>query len=300
MVKKLAAFLIIAVIFFFMGRVLYQNWKVIPFYEIRFNYALLILSFLLLFLGFFGGCFIWKLTLRYLGESISYRNSLEVIAGSILGKYVPGKLWFTLGRVYLGRKIGLSEKKVVVSIVVEMILMFLSCLLISLISLGFSMKFYSETQIYIAIFAAIIGIVVIHPNILGRMINFVLLRFKKRPIKFELRYIETLGLLGLWCLVWSLMGTGFYFLILSFYPIDLSSFPGMIGTYTIAWIIGFLSIITPAGLGVREGVLSYLLNFYLPVSIGIIVSLLARVWVTIAELIFFAIFAKSLKKHVLR
>ena len=61
--------------------------------------------------------------------------------------------------------------------------------------------------------------------------------------------------------------------------------PLAIGTYVLAWIIGFLAFFTPGGLGVRETVLVLMLNLYLPVYISAVLAILSRVWWIIGELV---------------
>jgi uncharacterized membrane protein YbhN (UPF0104 family) len=64
----------------------------------------------------------------------------------------------------------------------------------------------------------------------------------------------------------------------------LERLPALVGIFAGAWVIGFLSFLAPGGLGVREGILVYLLGFYLPSHVAIVVTLLSRLWVTAAEL----------------
>ena len=59
----------------------------------------------------------------------------------------------------------------------------------------------------------------------------------------------------------------------------------MMGIYAAAWTVGFLSVITPGGLGIREGMLSLLLSAYLPSSTATLVALLSRTWSLAADLV---------------
>ena len=53
--------------------------------------------------------------------------------------------------------------------------------------------------------------------------------------------------------------------------------------YALAWSAGFLVILAPAGLGVRESALIVLLNAFLARDDALLLALLARLWWTIAE-----------------
>ncbi|MFC1701118.1 hypothetical protein ACFLZ0_03220, partial [Patescibacteria group bacterium] len=60
---------------------------------------------------------------------------------------------------------------------------------------------------------------------------------------------------------------------------------GTAGAYVAAMVSGALVLFAPAGLGAREGVLVLILRFYFPISIAILLSFLARIWVSLTELI---------------
>jgi uncharacterized membrane protein YbhN (UPF0104 family) len=62
-------------------------------------------------------------------------------------------------------------------------------------------------------------------------------------------------------------------------------------------MVGFLSLITPAGLGVREATMTLTLKYYVPEPVGIIATLLARIWATVVELFLFLLFVKKLKGY---
>ena len=53
--------------------------------------------------------------------------------------------------------------------------------------------------------------------------------------------------------------------------------------YAFAWIIGFLSFLTPGGLGIREGLLGLLLANYILIQQATLAALLCRVWGLSAE-----------------
>jgi len=60
---------------------------------------------------------------------------------------------------------------------------------------------------------------------------------------------------------------------------------GLTACFAFAWIVGFLSFLTPGGLGIREGLLSLLLSRYMPTPQATLVALLCRVWMLSAEIV---------------
>ena len=55
--------------------------------------------------------------------------------------------------------------------------------------------------------------------------------------------------------------------------------------FAFAWIVGFLSFLTPGGLGIREGLLGLLLSNYMIPSQATNVALLCRLWMLSAEIL---------------
>ena len=90
-----------------------------------------------------------------------------------------------------------------------------------------------------------------------------------------------LGYLG----VWLIMGSAFALLAASFTPVTPQQFAALIATWAAAYVIGYLSMITPSGLGVREGVMILLLAPLFPAPIPTIIALAARLWMVIAEVV---------------
>jgi len=56
-----------------------------------------------------------------------------------------------------------------------------------------------------------------------------------------------------------------------------------IGILTAAHIVGVLAFIVPAGLGVRESILALLLVSYMPMDQAVLISLITRLWSTVAD-----------------
>jgi hypothetical protein len=80
-------------------------------------------------------------------------------------------------------------------------------------------------------------------------------------------------------------GGAFYVMVISVHNVPIKAAFPMAGMLAISVISGFLNPLTPHGLGTREGLLIILLNQYLPLPVAIVVSLLARVWLTLSELV---------------
>jgi hypothetical protein len=50
-------------------------------------------------------------------------------------------------------------------------------------------------------------------------------------------------------------------------------------------VIGYLSLLTPSGLGVREGILALLLTEVFAAPLPTVIAIVARLWMVLAELL---------------
>ena len=286
-IKRILQVLLIVIIFYFLGKNLYVNWNKIAEYDWSMNYYFLTSSFLLLIAGSILMGIGWNLILRALGARLSYKRALKIFFITDLAKYVPGKVWTLVGKVYLCAKEGIPVAKTSASVVILPLIQVVSGMLIFLASLPFWTKTSDFMNNLYFLFPLIpIGLILLHPAIMIRPLNFVLTKLKQKPVELNIRYRDILLILLLWCGFWALVGVTYYFLVVSvsFFPV--SWLPVAIGIFAIAGVSQFL---TPSGIGVLEGVLTVLLGLYLPVHIAILIALLARVWKTMGELVSVAI-----------
>ena len=87
-----------------------------------------------------------------------------------------------------------------------------------------------------------------------------------------------------YALYWAVTGLAFAALVASLYPLAPGDVPVVVAAFAAAYAAGFLALLTPAGLGVREGVLVVALAPVLPAGPALVVALLSRVWMMLVEL----------------
>lgn len=297
--KVFLVFLIVAIIFCIMARVLTLTWSEVPLQKLHFNWIYLVLSFIAYFSSLLFGAYVWSFILKRLGENLTWRKSLQIISLTQVGKYMPGKVWFFAGQAYLAKKEKVSAQVAVASVLLMNIATVIACLLIAFGFMGSSFTHLSFTKLPILVGILLLGLILVHPFVLNKLIDIIRKITKKVSLsRIPMTYLNSLTVVLMSCIGVVIYGIGFYFLINSFYLLEVKNLLPVTGAFSGAWVIGFLSFIMPAGIGVREGLMSYFLGFYMPLSVAIIAAILSRIWITIGEFALFAIFAKGLKKYV--
>ena len=273
-----------------------QNWSALTAHHFQWNLWLLLLAFLGFVLQELSFGLIWKTVLARLGYRLDLRACLRIYLASEFVRYIPGNVWHVLTRILWVGRYGVSRPMAFASMVIELITKLAAGALIFAASLLFwhdvgALGNSAQAPFVlgfgvVAILALLIGL---HPRILGGLLNGGLRLLKRQPVILTLRYSDILLITLAWCLSWLVAGFAFFLLVLSLWPaLPWSALPICIGISALAWDIGFVSFITPGGLGFREGAVVGLFALALPAApagLAIIIALLWRLVSTLAELL---------------
>jgi uncharacterized membrane protein YbhN (UPF0104 family) len=270
-----------------------KNWADLTAYTFQLNPWLLALAFLGFMLQELSYGLIWRAVLTRLGSRLGLRTCLRIYLASEFVRYIPGNVWHVLTRILWVSKYGVSRPVAFASMAIELITKLAAGVLVFSVSLLFWQDIGNIGSLLQGSMLDIIGIASIialfiglHPRFLNGILNWALRRMKRDPIQLTLRYSDILFITLAWCASWIIAGTAFYVLLLALWPAaPIVAWPICIGIYAIAWDIGFVSFITPSGLGIREAAIVALFALGLPLPTGLasIMALLSRLVSTLAE-----------------
>ncbi|UCB51877.1 MAG: flippase-like domain-containing protein [Candidatus Zixiibacteriota bacterium] len=292
--KKIAAVSIILACFFFLGRVLYRNLGELSSYQWSLKPWLLALSFVFLFANLTVSSFAWKRVLLLFGARLPFQQCFKIMFVSALGKYLPGKVWPYVGQMYLSGRAGIPRSVTLLSV----LLLFGISSLVGLLAFISSLFFWGgfsviEVSLLLSAFTAFI-LIILSPPVLNRLLRALALisnRFRKGLIPEGVVVRGGLRDVGRIILIfvanWVIFGIALHLVANSLYHLDVSQTIILCGIFAVSVISGILSFFVPAGLGVREGVLSYLLGLFIPISVAIVIALALRVWMILGELLCF-------------
>ena len=285
--KRFLKWALVVVIFACLGRIVWANWAQVREAPFSFQILPLTLSILLFAFSYFIQIWAWYLITLKLGIAISVQETLRSWFYSQLGKYVPGKVWLFLSRFYFYDSKGKSKKVVTVALYYETVTLIMATMILFLASLFFlegtpSLSFGIPPAGLILLF--LLGLLFLHPKILQRIMNVVLGRLRRKPLSLSISYLSVLWILAVCVLSWVIGGVGFYLFVRSVFPVDPRYLLFLTGALAISSTLGLIVLFAPSGLGVREGVLVYLLSSIMPSSVAVILSVLTRLWMTFIEI----------------
>ncbi len=271
LLSRVAGVAVVLLIFGFLARTLYLDWGEIVAYDWDFDYFALIVAFSLMLSATALYAYLWKMILGRLGAPLSYRDSYRIFFLSQLGRYIPGKVWSILGLVYLTEKKGVSKVISGASVMLLLMLQVVSGVMVFAVTLPFWGRIDAVPGLNVLLLSLPAGLILLHPALLSRGVNLALRLTGQSETQLTWRYSYLLGQLGLWAVFWLVNGVAYRFLIRSIDSSPLPQFFVLAGIFSIAWVAGFLSLVTPSGLGVMEGTLAFLLSFYFPVHLATLV-----------------------------
>ena len=289
-----AQVVVILVIFYFLGKSVIANWTQVKDFNWEFDYPLLILSFALQMLGLCWLVKIWQRMLGHTGSRVSYWRLFKVWFFTNLGKYLPGKVWQFMGMVYMLEKQGVPKQNSLSTGVLAQAFSVMSGLLISVIFLGASLysQFFSRRPALLA-GAVILGLAILvigcYPKALEKTINLGLRILKRQEIALDIRARDVFIYILFYSASWLLYGLAFLIFVKSMAPASFHMYPTLTGAFAFSLNVGFLAVFTPGGIGVREGVLVFLLSSFFPLPVSTLISLLSRLWMTAGELLCFLV-----------
>lgn len=272
------------------------NWNALTAHSFQWDPWLLALSLLGFIVQEITFGLIWRAILARLGAKLGVRTSMRIYLASEFVRYIPGNVWHVLTRILWVSKYGVSRTTAFASMTIELITKLAAGVFVFAISLLFWHDIGAVGSFLSSSFIIIFGIGIIlalaiglHPRILSGLLNFALRVIKRQPVTLAVRYRDILLVTLLWSGSWIIAGGAFYLMVLALWPtIPIAALPICVGIYAIAWDIGFVSFITPSGLGFREGAIGLLFALALPVlpaSLGAIIALLSRFISTLAEIL---------------
>jgi hypothetical protein len=278
----------------------YNNWYELQGYNWEVNWRIvgaaaavnLVGSFL-----FVGG---WNRIIHILGWSFPYRDALKVNFLSNLGKYIPGKLWFFGGVVYLCKQHGIPIKISAGSIGLMTLIQIVSALLIFVTStMLWPSSSVLSTHSFKLVIIGVLGLLSLQPHIIRFVLPRLGLDIDRSLMEDRIRYRTILGIIAYWMFIRAIDGASYFLLIRSLTDFPSVSFWVITGIISVSWVIGFLAVFVPAGLVVWEGSLVVLLSAYMPVGQAVVFSLLARILRTITDVLCFGVgFGLSMRSDV--
>lgn len=238
-----------------------------------------------------GEC--WRQWLLGLGAAVSPLTGHRVFYVTQAGKYIPGSLWPVLAQAMLAHRYGVARTAVVAASTLFLLIHVVTGVLVGVVGVGLAS---TARWAWLVVPVAVVGLLVLLPPVLRRLLAL-LARWRPALATVAPTWRATGRAGALMMLAWACYGVATWLLLR---PLDSDPdvLPLAIGGYALAWVVGFLAIAAPAGVGAREAVLVAVLGPVVGVSAALSVALVSRVALTVADLALAAASAGVLRSRV--
>ncbi|MFH0876145.1 MAG: lysylphosphatidylglycerol synthase domain-containing protein [archaeon] len=280
--------IVTVIVIVFLFDFIFKNWNKTNFTDLSLNPTYLILSILIFSTYMFLYSALWWKLLRTLNAKISLQDTNRIYSVSNFYRYIPGRVALLVGRIFLCSKKGVEKWKTALSLALEIVLLTIAAVGLFVATLVLYSPYTKLTKASLIIAVGIAMVIVVHP-ILLKSLTTVIIKLTKIKDITSIKYKSLSWITFAYLLIWILQGTGFYLIISALHDTSIALLPICIGIFAISWAIGYLGILSPGGIGIREGAIVLLGSQFIPVGAIIAASVLSRLIITFSEIIFWAV-----------
>lgn len=226
-----------------------------------------------------GEC--WRVWLASLADAPPVRTSHQVFYLTQSGKYLPGSLWPFLAQALVARRFGVARSAMLSATSLFLLTHLVTGAAVGLAAVG---PVLASGQRWLLWSAAGLGLLLLCPPVLSRLLGLLdRLRRRRGPAVATPSWATVGRTVGLMLLAWAAYGTSTWLLVRELTP-DRDSWVPSVGAYALAWVVGFVAVAAPAGVGAREAVLVLVLAPLVGAPSAFSVALVSRAALTVADL----------------
>lgn len=218
---------------------------------------------------------LWRGTLAVLGSPLPHRPAARMFFVAQLGKYVPGSVWPVVVQMRLGRENGVPRQRTALAFLLTLGLSVLVGLLVGLAALPALVAAEGRVVLF-ALLALPVLLLLLVPWVLNLLLG-TFLRLLRRPgLDRPLLGRDVARGVAWTVALWVVFGLHVWLLAVGLGADWRETLPVAIGGFAVAFSIGPLLVVLPAGAGVREAVLVLLLGSVLATPDATAVALTSR------------------------
>ena len=278
-------------IVYFLIWYLVRNWPAFSRHAWRFNLWWLAAAIFWAIVRRFCGGLRWLFMVHQNAAQLPWRDAwpdMRIYFLSNLASYIPGSIWYMANRLHQSRQRGHSAVKTTIALFFETGLLVWAGVMVGLPVLSRFGTIGPQAIIGLGALMVIISLAATHPSAVGTIVGFIMKVLRRPAPTINVRWSWGLKIWILSLAIYPAWGLSLFCLLKGLHA-DISwwRLPYITGALALAWVIGFLAPWAPAGLGVREGMLYWLLAPYIATPVAMAAVVATRL-VTLIEDLFWA------------
>ena len=228
--------------------------------------------------SFFNGMS-WRSSYGALNMKLPIPAAFHVFLISQIGKYVPGSVWPVVTQMEMARDRGFSRSRAATASIVSMLVGLVTAAVASTTLLLSQGQATLQEYWYVVLVIPLAG-ALLAPPVLSRLLT-VAGSVLHRPFdSSQLRGSSLLASTGWALMMWAAFGAHAWLILRDLLQGPAPTFLQALGAFALAWAAGFLVIVAPAGVGIREAALVVALGGLFVQSDALAFAIVSRVILT--------------------
>lgn len=281
--KKLVRLLFLLVALGFGAWAIAGRWSQVADGFSRLSWPLLAASLVAVLAALSAGMLMWRALLADLGSPLALTDAAKVFFVGQLGKYIPGSLWPVLAQMEMGKDLGVPRSRSATAFFLTYPIYLASGLGVALLTLpafaGDSVARYAWLLLLLPVLVA--GL---HPRVVNGVLGLGLRLLRRPPLERPLSRRGVLASAGWAFAGWAAYGVHLWLVVAGLGTAGPRALALSLGAFSLAWCLGFIVVIAPAGAGVREVAMVAALAPVLPGGTALAAALCSRLLVSLGDL----------------
>ncbi|MCL4235888.1 MAG: flippase-like domain-containing protein [Deltaproteobacteria bacterium] len=278
--RSILQLVLAALILAFLGYVLLSQWDRLIASGVRFHPAYFAIAVAANIVFFAFQAEVWRRACAASAPPMPTTAAWCVWASSQVAKYVPGKVMLPLVRIGGAVRAGTTKAAATIGLYIEIVLMIASSAVVFVLLAGRIEALAGAWPPWVFPSLAGAGVLGLHPRIVEWGMNLGLRLAKRDPIELRMGYSRIVALALVVAAGWLVHGLSALACVAALGLDTADAYAPLTGVFALSWLVGFLSFLTPGGLGVREGILVLALKGRFGPEGAVAISLVSRLaWI---------------------
>jgi len=224
--------------------------------------------------------------LRAITVRLHFTTAYWIFLISNLGRYLPGKLWQIGAAALFGQRLGFSGKDMAASMVVYQLYLIPAGAILVLAGGGLPPPYDTGILQWTAwILVAALAFAAVWPHVILKILRPLARLAGIEPDRWRIELVRRLAVAVQCLFAWICLSIAFGLFVMAVTPTSADFLVPLARAFIASYLIGYLALLAPGGLGVREGAIAFLLTPMVGPGPAAGLALLSRLWITVTELI---------------
>ncbi len=283
--KRVGRIAVLALALGSLAAVVWRHWSIVKAYPWQIAPGWLLLGLAGLELTWLFESATWNSILAGLGGHLRFFRAARAWFLSNLMRYIPGNIWQFLGMVEMAAEDGVLRPVTLASIAVHQVILTATGLTLAALYFAVGGQGAWLSRMRPLLWFVPLSLFLLQPRLLEWSLNWLLVRLGRHPLRITLTWPGIWLLVLRYSVVWLAEGLSYAALVRAVAPYGWAALPGLVAAWVMAYLAGYVSLLTPSGLGVREAVMVLLLAPVLPAPVAALVAVAVRLLMVLAEVL---------------